>query len=92
MQPLAREIIGVVTAVQERFNYDTIGVAEPDVEVLRDLQAQAVEDTLRKSLFLDELAASVAEVARHLETEPPELRAALRAAIARTMRELAAFR
>jgi|GEM_PF-6310389 hypothetical protein len=47
---------------------------------------------LESDLGLTELKAAVAELTQHLETEPADTRADLRAAAARTLRVLAALR
>lgn len=84
--PLPDRILSTIDVTESQSPFDL------DPSVKRHRSRVAIEKLLVEDLGLTELKKSVAELTRHLETEPADLRADLRAAAARTLRILAALR
>ena len=84
--PLPDRILSAIDVAESQSPF------EPDPTVKRHRSRDAIEKLLVEDLGLTELKKSVAELTRHLETEPADIRADLRAAAARTLRILAALR
>jgi hypothetical protein len=84
--PLPDRILSTIDVTESQSPFDL------DPAVKRHRSREAIEKVLVEDLGLTELKESVAELTRHLETEPADIRADLRAAAARTLRILAALR
>jgi hypothetical protein len=92
MESLAKQVVEAVEDAQEKFHHKAAGATCPDKALMKERMVEAAETVLRSSLYLEQLGAALSQVSQHLEQEPPGTRAELRAAIANTVRMLAAFR